>query len=403
MQEKLNLAREIASCLCGIDVRLVSYADESLTDLLRECVDISVLSSVFDRDAISGMNELKPNRMYMFTSPPGLSYFTTRLSDEDHFLIVGPCHTTEYSESKLRSLLHGFRLDNDTIQRIMAYCRWQPVLSHEKLYQFGMMLARNVLELPDPIDFRHIEFHWETSHHPIYKQMDHYEDQSHIRDIEMRYEASTALTEAVKQGNLSLALRMLQNPPGNMTALIRTPDPLRNIKNLGITLNTQMRYALEEKKIHPYRLDKLSNEIAIQIEQLKTLDEARAYFINIIRQYCELAVEKNYAHLDPLSRQAVIYIKTHLTDNLTVKRTAKALLVNANYLSGKFHRDVGMTFIDFVNQERTAQAAALLKHTNMQIQQIAAMAGYNHTSYFAKQFLRFHGVTPREYRSQGIL
>ena len=87
-----------------------------------------------------------------------------------------------------------------------------------------------------------------------------------------------------------------------------------------------------------------------------------------------------------------------MADNLTVKDTANALTVNANYLSTLFHNEMGMTFIDFVNKERTNQAAALLKHTNLQIQQIASAVGYNNTSYFAKQFLRFQGVSPSHYR-----
>ena len=87
-------------------------------------------------------------------------------------------------------------------------------------------------------------------------------------------------------------------------------------------------------------------------------------------------------------------------DNLTVKDTARALTVNANYLSTLFHRDMGMTFIDFVNRERTNQAASLLRHTNLQIQQIAATVGYNNTSYFAKQFVRFQGISPSQYRRE---
>jgi AraC-like DNA-binding protein len=59
---------------------------------------------------------------------------------------------------------------------------------------------------------------------------------------------------------------------------------------------------------------------------------------------------------------------------------------------------MGMTFIDFVNKERTDQAASLLRHTNLQIQQISAAVGFNNTSYFAKQFLRFQGVSPSLYR-----
>ena len=219
----------------------------------------------------------------------------------------------------------------------------------------------------------------------------------------MRYEASAALTEAVKAGNLSLALRLIQDMYTGITSMVRNPDPMRNAQNMCIILNTQLRHAMEEQKIHPYRLDMVSGEIGRQIETLSTLEEVGKFYSHIIHRYCELALEKNYSHLDPLCRQAVVYIKNHMTDNLTVKATADALLVNANYLSGKFHQEVGITFTDFVNQQRTEQAASLLTHTNLQIQQIAAAVGYNNASHFAKQFLRFYSMTPRDYRKRNKL
>lgn len=221
---------------------------------------------------------------------------------------------------------------------------------------------------------------------------------AHMRQVEMRYEFSAVLTDAVKRGNLSLAIHMISKySPGEQTT-VRNTNPLRNAQNYCIVLNTQLRHALEESGIHPYRVDRLSNQIGMQIEQVNSLSEIPDFFSQIIRKYCRLVQEHTYPNLKPLANLAVTYIKEHLVDNLTVKDTAKALTVNADYLSTLFHREVGMSFIDFVNRERTAQAAGLLRHTNLQIQQIATIVGYNNTSYFAKQFLRFQGITPSHYR-----
>lgn len=165
-------------------------------------------------------------------------------------------------------------------------------------------------------------------------------------------------------------------------------------------MNTQLRHTLEKSGIHPYQVDKLSNEVGIEIEQLKSTNQLPEFFSRVIHRYCRLVQEHAYPNLKPLTNLAVTYIKEHLADNLTVKDTAKALTVNANYLSSLFHRDMGITFIDFVNKERTNQAAALLQHTNLQIQQIASAVGYNNTSYFAKQFVRFQGVSPSHYRRE---
>ena len=226
------------------------------------------------------------------------------------------------------------------------------------------------------------------------------EDIAQMRQVEQRYEYSAALTNAVQQGNLSLALHMIgQYDPSTKTS-VRNTNPLRNAQNYCIVLNTQLRHALEESGIHPYQVDRLSNEIGLEIEQLKSISQLPDFFSGVIRRYCRLVQEHAYPNLRPLTNLAVTYIKEHLADNLTVKDTAKALTINANYLSTLFHKDMGMTFIDFVNKERTNQAAALLRHTNLQIQQIASTVGYNNTSYFAKQFVRFQGVSPSHYRRE---
>lgn len=226
------------------------------------------------------------------------------------------------------------------------------------------------------------------------------EDIGQMRIVEQRYEYSAALTNAVQQGNLSLAMHLIgQYDPATNTS-VRNTNPLRNAQNYCIVLNTQLRHALEETGIHPYQVDRLSNEIGLEIEQLKNISQLPDFFSGVIRRYCRLVQEHAYPNLKPLTNLAVTYIKEHLADNLTVKDTAKALTINANYLSSLFHKDMGMTFIDFVNKERTNQAAALLRHTNLQIQQIASTVGYNNTSYFAKQFVRFQGISPSHYRRE---
>lgn len=282
--------------------------------------------------------------------------------------------------------------------QFIQYCAALPVIESHILYRTGDLVFGKISNLEKPLRLaqaNNVSLMDTLPHSDIPSGSEHIVQ---MRNIETRYEHSVALTDAVKQGNLSLALHIIgQYSPGEQTP-IRNSNPLRNAQNYCIVLNTQLRHALEESGIHPYRIDSLSNEIGLEIEQMKNISQMPAFFSQVIRRYCRLVQEHAYPNLKPLVNLAVTYIKEHLADNLTVKDTARALTVNANYLSTLFHKEMGMTFIDFVNKERTDQAAALLKHTNLQIQQIATTVGYNNTSYFAKQFVRFQGVSPSQYR-----
>ena len=403
MHTKLALVRDLVSCLGGFELRIVSAGDNSVAVLLRDSLYGSVFPGITDRNIERYLARLESGRVYFLGGVLGLSYIVVRFAVCEKYLIAGPCRLEDFSEAKVRSSMRHHGLDHSKLRQILSYCRWQPFLPPEKFHQLGILLGRHLLELPDPIPFQHVQYHWDSRLRPVVTEPAPYSDQSRIRQIEMRYEASAALTEAVKAGNLSLALRLMQGIYIGITSMVRNPDPMRNAQNMCIVMNTQLRHAMEERKIHPYRLDMVSSEIGHQIEALKSMEDVGKFYTHIIHRYCELALEINYSHLEPLSRQAVVYIKNHLTDNLTVKATAEALLVNPNYLSGKFHQEVGMTFTDFVNQQRTEQAASLLRHTNLQIQQIASTVGYNNASHFAKQFIRFYSMTPRDYRRRNEL
>lgn len=400
MEEKLLLARELASCLGGIEVQMITDSNASFHRFMAQSIYGSFMPFVSADTIRMMLDDMQPACLYILGGILDLSYVVIPLGDR-RFLCAGPCLNEEFSESRIRAKLRPFRLTGSTAERVIDYCRWQPVLPPESLHRFGSLLCRHVVGLPEPIPHRRIDYRWyQFGQSPIPEPQS---EESSIHRIEQRYETSAALTEAVKQGNLSLAYSFIQGFQPGMSEIVRSPNPLRNAQNLCIILNTQLRHALEECRIHPYRLDKVSGDIATHIETLKSPEAASKFCVEIIRRYCELSLENRYHHLNRLSQQAVVYIKTHLNDNLTVKDTAAVLLVNANYLSGVFRRELGMTFIDFLNHQRSEQAAALLRHTNMQIQRIAAAVGYNNSSYFTRQFVRIFGCTPKEYRAKGLL
>lgn len=400
MEEKLLLVRELTSCLCALEVQLISDSDASVRHFIKQSIYTDLLRIVSVDTIRLMLKDMQPENLHILSGILELCYVVIPLRDQ-RFLCAGPCLCEPFSESRIRGKLHPFRLSPQAADRVVDHCRWLPVLTEESLHRFGTLLGHHVLGLPQTIPHRRIDYRWYQSGQPPVSDPE--PEESRIHHIEQRYEASAALTEAVKHGNLSLAYSFVQGIQSGMRQIVRNPNPLRNAQNLCIILNTQLRHALEACGVHPYRLDKVSGDIALHIEALNTPESAGQFCSEIIRRYCELATEDKYTSLNRLARQAVMHIKAHLADNLTVKDTASILLVNANYLSGVFRRELGITFMEFLNRERTAQAAALLRHTNMQIQRIAFAVGYNNTSHFARQFARFYGCAPREYRTRGIL
>ena len=83
---------------------------------------------------------------------------------------------------------------------------------------------------------------------------------------------------------------------------------------------------------------------------------------------------------------------------LSLETLASRFSVNKNYLSSRFHKEVGRTVTDYINQIRVSRAAALLRHSSLTIQQIAEQCGFADGNYFTRIFKKLQDVTPNEYR-----
>ena len=397
MKKTILFLGQLLECTAGVSVSCVPDSVEDIAEFLRGSTK-HILDRLGQKEQGIFYPCLQANAFYEHSILDTITFLLYDNKSANVVYIWGPVRTKPLSREDMLSILEKRGIPKQTAGTVVQYCAGLSVVSGSKLRRIGELIVRHLTDFEKPTDISREKVLPYPEKLYLHQTIPPEENISQMRQVEMRYEHSAALTDAIKQGNLSLALHMIeQYSPGEQT-MVRNANPLRNAQNYCIVLNTQLRHALEETGIHPYRVDRLSNEIGLEIEQLKSTTQVSEFFQQIIRQYCRLVQEHTYPNLKPLVNLAVTYIKEHLADNLTVKDTAGALTVNANYLSGLFHKEMGMTFIDFVNKERTRQAAALLKHTNLQIQQVASMVGYNNTSYFAKQFVRFQGVSPSYYR-----
>jgi AraC family transcriptional regulator of arabinose operon len=97
---------------------------------------------------------------------------------------------------------------------------------------------------------------------------------------------------------------------------------------------------------------------------------------------------------------AVEYIRTHIVDRISVPELAAMASLSSSHFSALFKREVGYPVLQYQTLLRMARARELLDVTSATIAAIAAEVGYPDSFYFARQFKKIHGVTPREYRDQ---
>lgn len=98
-------------------------------------------------------------------------------------------------------------------------------------------------------------------------------------------------------------------------------------------------------------------------------------------------------------RQALHYLSTHYAEEITIETLADSLGYNRAYLSRLFNKHTGMTPVSFLLKLRVDQARRLLRdRPDLTVEQIALSVGFHDALYFSKQFRRFHGESPTQYR-----
>ena len=82
----------------------------------------------------------------------------------------------------------------------------------------------------------------------------------------------------------------------------------------------------------------------------------------------------------------------------SLSNVARAYGVSLAYVSECVRAETGRTYKELLQKHRMETAARMLRRSDMNIQQIISLVGYENTSYFYRLFHERYGVSPREYR-----
>jgi AraC-like DNA-binding protein len=93
------------------------------------------------------------------------------------------------------------------------------------------------------------------------------------------------------------------------------------------------------------------------------------------------------------------FIEEHSSEEISLTKVAKAVNMNANYLSENFKQVTGINFVQYVAHTRFRNACDLLQKPHLRISEIAFAAGFQSLSQFNRVFKRFSGKSPTQYRA----
>lgn len=219
-----------------------------------------------------------------------------------------------------------------------------------------------------------------------------------IQFLERRYAIENELINAVSKGLTHKAEMIFSNIKPENALESRLTDNLRNTKNYMIILNTLLRKAAEQGKVHPYHIDLVSSDLALKIEAMQASSECEDLLKYMVKKYCRLVNKHSQKSYSLLIQKVTTQIESDLSSDLSLNNLASIFGVNSSYLSSLFKKETGVTLTEYVNKKRVERAKELLLSTNLQIQNISQRCGILDVNYFTKTFKKHTGLTPKKYR-----
>ena len=326
----------------------------------------------------------------------GLHYlvFRGRNTEKDAYAFFGPFTYRAYGETDYERLIRSHGLQADAIEAIRWYFKRIPVIQDYLSWQhmFTTLLSR-YLANPD------LKIKSVTYDHPETLQQKPVLALSAIpyASVEARYAVEAAMLEAIRRGDISEAIYQ-QNLFMGFTLDQRVADPLQDAKYMVIAVNTAYRKAIEQAAVHPLYIDAISGRFVVEIENAETTDQLLALIPKMIRHYCLLVQKHSLERYSGPVRDCLNYIDFHYMEPLSLESLAARFVINKNYLSSRFHKEVGMTVTDYINKTRVQRSEELLGKKTLSMQRIAEQCGFSDANYFTRIFKKINGISPNAYR-----
>jgi two-component system, response regulator YesN len=203
---------------------------------------------------------------------------------------------------------------------------------------------------------------------------------------------------AFRSGNREKSFPLLDGLFRGLAGAAPLPEP-DYVENIGYELASKLYRVLLETspadQLRPFesKLEEIkgSGRASFSFQRLQAL------LRELVSEGCDL-IERNRKHESKRTiHQAMEYIRTHLHLDLSLEHCARQFNFSAGYFSNLFKKEAGMSFQQFVIQEKMEKAKAMLVEDH-QVQEIAQELGYEHRRYFSDVFKKYTGMTPSEFR-----
>jgi AraC family transcriptional regulator, arabinose operon regulatory protein len=107
----------------------------------------------------------------------------------------------------------------------------------------------------------------------------------------------------------------------------------------------------------------------------------------------------NYQERD-IAEEAIHFMRENIHKRLTLKEISNYTGLSVSHFSSIFQKKTGYSALNYLSQLKIQEACHHLDFSNMKINQISMIIGFDDPFYFSRLFTKTMGVSPSEYRSR---
>ena len=350
----------------------------------------------------SVLGDVKPFTIYKFSNPYRLFFLFLKLpqTNADTLMFIGPYMNSKIDNRQLLEIGEKHNVTPSGQNLLKDFYASVPVLvDSDSIFTAIYTFAERIFGGSTSYSIVDATSDFSALTNVVTKSAsDNYEEvMVNMKIMEQRYAFEEELMTAVSMGNDHKVAQIMSSlAPNNFDK--RISDPLRNMKNYCIVMNTLLRKAAQEGGVHPLYLDDLSSRYAVSIEQTASLIEVEHLMEDMMKSYCRLVRKHSTSNYSSTVQKTIMLIDYDLSSNLTLSSLAEKQNISSGYLATLFKKETGKTITEFVSDRRISFAMRLLSTTKLQIQTVALHCGIMDVQYFSKIFKKKTGKTPKEYR-----
>jgi len=318
-------------------------------------------------------------------------------ASECHFLILGPCLDTElnfmeyYNSSIICSaytLVHIKEAYLYFPQVNVSYLTTVLSLLYYTIFH-QIITAADILkyELPSAI----IDDISYTTQETLFTMRESFQ-------FHTPYSYELKHMEIIKNGDFEKLHDVLADIPIGKPGIL-SKNPLRQKQNLliaGVTLYTR---AAIQGGVPEETAFSMSDSFIQAIESCNdvgSIDElSRKAAYDFTKKVADYKEKKYYSTSIEI---CLDYIHKHLHYDISLSELAKAARLSPGQLSRKFKKEVGISFVEYVQKEKIESAKNLLCFSDYSFLEISNYLNFGTQSYFIEIFKKHTGLTPAGYR-----